>query len=177
MNKNYFLPILKKIAKSYVRRKTKNYNRNTLKNSRWYQFAFAECGRNLRIYGSPLIQKPELIHMGDNCSINEGAQINPNGEIFIGNNVTISAGVKIISNTLNTENWSEDRLTKIVEHIGKDIHIADGTWLCANSIILPGINIKGKGVIVAAGSVVTKDITEDFVLVGGVPAKIIQRLK
>ncbi len=176
MNNKYFLPILIKIAKSYVRRQTKNYNRNTMKNSRWYKYAFAECGKNLRIYGSPLIQKPELIHIGDNCSINEGAQINPNGEIFIGNNVTISAGAKIISNTLDTENWSKDRLIKIVEHIGKNIHIADGAWLCANSIILPGVNIKGKGVIVAAGSVVTKDITEDFVIVGGVPAKIVHRL-
>lgn len=169
--------ILKIIARRYIGHLTRRYNANTINNSRWYRFAFAECGENLRIYGSPLIQKPELIHIGNNCTINEGAQINPNGKIYIGNNVTVSSGVKIISNTLDTNNWVNDRLKMAIGHIGKDIRIADGTWLCSNSILLPGVNILGKGVIVAAGAVLTKDITEDFVIVGGNPAMIVKRIK
>lgn len=39
------------------------------------------------------------------------------------------------------------------------------------------MTISGKGVIVAVGAVVTKDITEDFVVVAGVPVKIVKRLK
>lgn len=167
----------KRLSRIYIGRLTRRYNKNTLLNSRWYRFAFAECGENLRIYGSPLIQNPELVHVGNNVTINEGAQINPNGHIYIGNNVTISSGVKIITNTLDTDNWVENRLKKIIDHKGKDIIIADGTWLCANSIVLPGVRILGKGVIVAAGSVVTKDIINDFVLVGGVPARVINRLR
>lgn len=175
--KKHCRPLLKKYAKLFILKKDRSYSKTGARNSRWLQFAFAECGSNLRIYGEPLIQKPELIHIGNNFSINEGAQINPNGEIYIGNNVTVSSGAKIISNTLDTTNWVEERLSTIVNHVGKSIYIADGTWLCANSIILPGVNITGKGVIIAAGSVVTKDIAEDFVLVGGIPAKIIHHLK
>lgn len=42
--------------------------------------------------------------------------------------------------------------------------------------MLPGVDISGKGVIVAAGAVVTHDITEDYVVVAGVPAKVVKRL-
>ena len=52
-------------------------------------------------------------------------------------------------------------------YIGRDV------WIGANSIILTGVRI-GDGAIIAAGSVVTKDI-EQFSIVGGVPAKFIKR--
>lgn len=57
------------------------------------------------------------------------------------------------------------------------MYISGGAWLCVNSIILPGAHITGKGVIVAAGAVVASDITDDFVIVGGIPARIIKRLE
>jgi acetyltransferase-like isoleucine patch superfamily enzyme len=50
--------------------------------------------------------------------------------------------------------------------------IEDDCWVGANSIILPGVTI-GQGSIIAAGSVVTKDV-EAFSIVGGVPAKKIK---
>jgi acetyltransferase-like isoleucine patch superfamily enzyme len=50
----------------------------------------------------------------------------------------------------------------------KEIIIGDDVWLGANSIILPGVKI-GRGVIVGAGAVVTKDVAE-FDIVAGVPA-------
>lgn len=77
----------------------------------------------------------------------------------------------------NTSEWLEKRLIGTVSHIEKDVYIADGTWLCVNSIVLPGVSITGKGVIVAAGAVVTKDITENFVVVGGILAQIVKRLQ
>lgn len=168
---------LKRYSNYYIKKREKRFSKKGIQNSRWYQFAFAECGRNLRISGDPLIQKPELIYIGDNCSINEAVQINPNGKIYIGNNVTLSSGAKIISNTLDTNNWTEKRLSCSVGHVGKDIRIGDGTWICANAIILPGVSILGKGVIVAAGSVVTKDINEDYVVVAGTPAAIVKRIQ
>ena len=54
---------------------------------------------------------------------------------------------------------------------GKTI-IEDDVWIGARSIILPGRKI-GEGSIVAAGSVVTKDV-EPFSIVGGNPAKLIK---
>nr|WP_303234909.1 DapH/DapD/GlmU-related protein [Methanosphaera cuniculi] len=48
-------------------------------------------------------------------------------------------------------------------------------WIGTNAIILPGVTI-GDNVIVAAGSVVTKDIPDNMI-VGGVPAHIIRENK
>lgn len=52
------------------------------------------------------------------------------------------------------------------------VYIEDDVWLGRNVIVMPGIRI-GKGAIVAAGSVVTKDVS-DYTIVGGVPAKLIR---
>ena len=53
-----------------------------------------------------------------------------------------------------------------------DIFIEDDVWIGAGSIILPGLKI-GKGAIIAAGSVVNKNVPK-FSIVGGIPAKIIK---
>lgn len=53
------------------------------------------------------------------------------------------------------------------------IEIGNDVWIGMNAVILPGVKI-GNGVIVAAGSVVNKDIP-DYLMVGGVPAKIIKK--
>lgn len=54
------------------------------------------------------------------------------------------------------------------------INVGEGTWIGGRSTILPGVNI-GKGCIIAAGSVATKDVP-DNTMVGGVPAKQIKNL-
>ena len=74
----------------------------------------------------------------------------------------------------------------------KPIRIGDDCWLGANATILPGITIgmlppslsayslltnwAGRGCTIAAGAVVAKDV-EDYCLVGGVPARLIRKLK
>ena len=52
------------------------------------------------------------------------------------------------------------------------VHIEDDVWVGANSVILPGVTIH-KGAVVAAGSIVTKDIPE-YAIVAGNPAKILK---
>lgn len=53
------------------------------------------------------------------------------------------------------------------------IIIGDGSWIGANSVITSGVRI-GRHVVVAAGSVVTKDV-EDYCVVAGAPAKVVKR--
>lgn len=55
------------------------------------------------------------------------------------------------------------------------IYIGNNCWVGANATILPGVNIIGEYVIIGAGAVVTKDVTESRVLVAGNPATIIKR--
>ena len=55
-----------------------------------------------------------------------------------------------------------------------DIIIEDNVWIGSNTFILPGVKI-GKGSVVAANAVVTKDVAERTV-VGGIPAQVIKRM-
>jgi maltose O-acetyltransferase len=54
------------------------------------------------------------------------------------------------------------------------IVVEDDVWLAAGATVLPGVRI-GKGSVVAAGAVVTKDVPP-YTLVGGVPAQIIKQI-
>lgn len=55
-------------------------------------------------------------------------------------------------------------------------HICSDVWIGARAIILLGYKRIGKGVIICAGSVVTKDFT-DYAIVGGNPARVIKKRK
>lgn len=55
----------------------------------------------------------------------------------------------------------------------RSVSIEDDVWIGGHSIILPGVTV-GRGSIVAAGAVITKDVPP-FTIVGGNPARIIKR--
>lgn len=57
----------------------------------------------------------------------------------------------------------------------KPIHIEDGCWIGARVTVLGGVRI-GRGSVVAAGAVVTRDVPENC-LVGGVPARLLRQLE
>ena len=54
-----------------------------------------------------------------------------------------------------------------------DTVIADGVWIGMRAMIMPGVNI-GEGAVIAANSVITKDV-EPYTIVGGNPAKVIKK--
>jgi len=101
-------------------------------------------------------------------------------QLIIGDYVQIAAGVKIIMGGNNTHNTKfistypfleKEALMRSYEGRG-DTMIGNDVWLGMRSMIMPGIKI-GDGVIVAAYSVVTKDIPA-YSFVGGNPAKLIR---
>lgn len=65
--------------------------------------------------------------------------------------------------------------TKIFHQPPKPVHIKRGAWIASGSIILPGVSI-GKGSIVAAGSVVNRNIP-DFSIAAGNPARVVSKLE
>jgi len=102
-------------------------------------------------------------------------------EIEIGNDVLIAWGCHIVdhnSHALLSVNRARDvkdwyngqkDWSKVKR---KRVHISDKAWIGFNSIILKGVTI-GEGAVVAAGSVVTKDVPP-YTIVGGNPAKLIR---
>ena len=131
-------------------------------------------GHNLQINGIPRIYDIKKLNIGQNVSINTGCVLQCYGGVVIGNNVTISDGAKILTRSLRTTNYIENSSKIKREHIEKEIKIGDGVWIAANAIILPGVNI-GNNSIIAAGSVVTRNVEEKCVY-AGIPARKIKTL-
>lgn len=131
------------------------------------------CG-SVSVYGHIDVINPRNIVVGNNCTINHGCYLNAFNPINIGNDVTLSANVSIISTGINVTNWMDGEKC----HVKNDgVLISDHVWIGAGAQILSNVHIKGKYVVIAAGSVVTKDIEESYCLVGGCPAKLIKYFK
>ena len=88
----------------------------------------------------------------------------------IGNKTVIAPGVRIIDHDHDTN--PQKRHDNIFP--GKEIVIGKNVWIGYDSTILKGVNI-GDGAIIAAGSIVTKDVKSNT-LVGGIPAKKIKEI-
>lgn len=123
------------------------------------------------------------ISIGNYCYIGENTKIWSGCSITIGNNVLISHNVDIhdcndhpIDAKARHEHFKEIITTGHPKQIDglkeKPIVIKDDAWIGFNSIILKGVTI-GEGAIVAAGSVVTKNV-EPYTIVAGNPAKFLK---
>tara|TARA_B100001248_G_scaffold39712_1_gene25385 strand:- start:1709 stop:2302 length:594 start_codon:yes stop_codon:yes gene_type:complete len=126
-------------------------------------------GFNFKLYASEFSK----IKIGFNASFNSNVMINARGKgkIFIGNNVLIGPNV-----VLRSSNHSFQTIEKPVIDQGMEygeIIIHDDVWIGSNAVILPNCRI-GKGAIVAAGAVVTRNV-DSFTVVGGVPARLIKK--
>ncbi|RYZ99536.1 MAG: acyltransferase [Sphingobacteriaceae bacterium] len=110
----------------------------------------------------------DVVIIGDNCQINEDVYIQ---SARIGNYVLIAQNVAILAVTHNF-----DRLDIPIIQQGSTkpdpVTIEDDVWIGRNVIVLPGVTI-GKGAIIGASAVVTKDVAPNAI-VGGVPAKLIR---
>jgi acetyltransferase-like isoleucine patch superfamily enzyme len=95
-----------------------------------------------------------------------------NSIIYIDDDVLLGPNVAIYSSTHNFQD-----ISKPIKEQGYNVAITrlkSGCWIGINSVILPGVTI-GKNSVVAANSVVNKDVP-DFTVVGGCPAKIIKKI-
>jgi acetyltransferase-like isoleucine patch superfamily enzyme len=143
----------------------------------YYSKVLQGLGKDVQIYGPLKILCPEKVIIGNNCSINECVLIHGAGSVKISDSVTISAYAKIISTGLDLDNWDQNSDSgPFKKHINAPIFINAGAWIGTGVIILPGVEISGTGVVIAAGSVVTKSIKENNVVYGGIPARKIKEI-
>lgn len=138
-------------------------------------------GNNCHIRGR-LLTYPSggNIKFGDYCYMGEGGNIWSACSIEIGNNVLIAHNVDIFDHDTHPIDPKERQEhyktiittghpTQKVNWNEKPVKICDNAWIATKTIILKGVTV-GESAIVAAGSVVTKDV-EPYTIVAGNPAK------
>lgn len=111
----------------------------------------------------------EYVKLGDNSGI--GINCIVDNKTSIGRNVMMARDCII-----NPDNHAYERLDIPMNQQGyqphKEVIIEDDVWIGARVIIMQGVHI-GKGSVIAAGAVITKDVLP-YSVVGGVPAKLIK---
>lgn len=128
----------------------------------------AHVGARVKVHGRiSMVGDPVNFFIGKGSTINEGAFLNLRGSIKIGCRVHISPYVQIHTGTLTLNSNPKT-------HQCADVKIDDDVWIASGAIILSGVSV-GAYSVVAANSVVTKDIPPG-VLVAGSPAKVIRYL-
>lgn len=133
---------------------------------------FLKCGKNVNVENHTYFGIGNNISIGDNSGLGSNCSIY--GECTIGKNVMMGTDIVIL--TAN-HNFSRTDIPMTQQGMGKEkrVIICDDVWIGTRVIIMPGVKI-GKGSIIGAGSVVTKNV-EPYSIVGGVPAKLIKKRK
>lgn len=124
------------------------------------------CGDHLFIGGKCVFHAD--VYLGDNCNFN-GMQILGRGTVRIGSNFHSGVECMIIS---ENHNYEGTKLPYDESFIKKEILIGDNVWF-GNRVLVVGNVTIGEGAIIAAGSVVVKDVPA-LAIVGGNPARVIK---
>ena len=137
-----------------------------LKRAAFYM-ATMKCGDYFYAHTGVTILYPQNVTIGERVSLNRNTMITAKAQISIGNHVLI--GPNVVINSGNHGHTEKNVTMDCQPHILSPIIIEDDVWIGANSVILAGVTL-GKGCVVGAGAVVTKNV-EPYSIVGGVPAK------
>lgn len=128
------------------------------------RFMGAKIGKSVGMYSGFEVRAPWGLSIGDYSVVGHNCVLDGRRKLYIGKNVNISTDVMIW--TLQHDIHDPD-----FKSSGDTVVLEDYVSIGARAVILPGVRIH-YGAVVAAGSVVTKDV-ESYAIVAGVPAKTI----
>ena len=136
-----------------------------------FKLMLKSFGKGSTVDYKTYIRYPMHVRIGEHTMINRGCRMlasfhHKNVEIAIGSYVAVAPEVCFLA---AGHDYKQLNLPDTAESIKVD----DYVWIGARSIILQGVTI-GEGAVVAAGSVVTRDVPA-YSVVGGVPARVIKK--
>lgn len=124
------------------------------------------------------------ISIGEYCYVGEQTHIWSAQEISIGDRVLIAHNVNIFDNSTHPIGASERHRQfkdiiasghpRVIDLSEQAVKIGDDVWIGCMSVILKGVTI-GRGAIIGAGSVVTRDVPP-YTIVAGNPASVIREI-
>jgi acetyltransferase-like isoleucine patch superfamily enzyme len=122
-----------------------------------------KIGRNTNVQMGCRFLNGRRVSFGNGNVINFGCLLDGRKyDIRFGDNISIGPEASILS-------LGHDPQSPSFEDVGGDVVIGDRVWIGYRALIMSGVNI-GEGAVVAAGSVVTRDV-EPYTIVAGVPAR------
>lgn len=158
-----------------VRRKVRMYNQTleieTEKRTALLRDILGSTGENIIMEPNIRFDYGYNTHVGENFYANFDCTILDVCKVHIGKNCMLAPGVQIYTATHPLHPVERNS----GKEYGKPITIGNNVWIGGSAVVNPGVNI-GDNVVIASGSVVTKNIP-DNVVVGGNPAKIIKEIK
>ncbi len=134
-------------------------------------FFIKSCGKNFTLGRDVTLLNTYNLKIGNDVYIAKGCWLNALGKITLQNEVVLGPYVVLSSLQHTFENFSVKQGASIAGHI----KIGLGSWLASHSSVKCGVTI-GKGNLIAANSFIHKD-TQDFSVMGGVPAKKIKEVE
>ena len=134
----------------------------------FYRMAGVKIGSGSALHMHTVFYNPRNITIGQDTIVGERTVLDGRDKLIIGDHVDIASEVMIYNaeHDVNSEDFHAITAPTIIE---------DYVFIGPRAIILPGVTL-GKGSVVGAGAVVTKNV-EPFTIVGGVPAKVIGERK
>lgn len=131
-----------------------------------FSLAGVKLGKKSTIHIGARFYQPKNVVIGDDTVIGDHATLDGRAKLTIGSHVALASEVMIFNSQhhIHSQDFHPTELP---------VTINDYCFIGPRAIILPGVNV-GRGAIVGAGAVVTKDVA-DFTVVAGVPAKEINK--
>lgn len=132
---------------------------------------FKRVGDGVIFHHNVLFSRGENIELGDGVLVNRYAMLDDRASLIVGDYTMLAAGI-----TIETHTHPFDDFTKPIAYggrSGRPVVIGRNSVVGYNAVVMAGVTL-GERCIVAANSVVTKDV-EDYTVVGGVPATPIKQ--
>lgn len=127
---------------------------------RWFG---AKIGRGVVIKPHVRIKHPWMLEIGDHCWVGQGSWWDNLAPVRVGDHVCVSQGVYFCTG-------SHDHRRRGFDLKVREIVVEEGAWIGAMSTLLGGVRI-GRGAILSAGSVATRDVPPMKIAVGN-PAQV-----